>query len=128
KLPRAQVVVVTTPQPASVNVAQRAGIMARKVQHEVLGVIENMSHLVCSRCGAQHAIFGSGGGSQLAEKLGTRLLAQLPLQEELRVAADAGQPVALFAPDSQVARAFLALADRVAELTLPVERVTAASS
>ena len=126
KLPRAQIVVVTTPQPASVTVAQRTGIMARKVQHEVLGVIENMSYLVCSRCGERHEIFGSGGGRQLAEKLGTRLLGQLPIQEELREASDAGKPVALYAPESAVARAFLELADRIAELTLPAERRVAA--
>jgi len=93
----------------------------------VLGVIENMSYLVCSRCGERHEIFGRGGGQQLAEKLGTRLLGQLPIQEELREAADAGKPVAIHAPESQVAKAFLELAGRIAEITLPAERLVAAS-
>ena len=80
-LPRAEVYVVTTPQPAAQRVAQRAAFMAEKVNLEVKGVIENMSWFTGDD-GARYEIFGSGGGEELAERLGEPLLGKVPLLSE----------------------------------------------
>jgi ATP-binding protein involved in chromosome partitioning len=108
-LPRAEVVVVTTPQPAAQQVAVRAAAMAEKTGMRISGVVENMSWLV----GTGQEIFGAGGGQALADEVGTQLLAQVPLDPVLREAADAGQPVLERAPDSEAARAITALAERL---------------
>ena len=78
-LPRAEVVVVTTPQPAAQKVAQRAAYMARKVNLAVIGVIENMSWFTCDHGDASTALFGEGGGQELADQLDVPLLGQVPL-------------------------------------------------
>ena len=108
-LPRAEVIVVTTPQPAAQQVAIRAAQMAEKVGMRVSGVVENMSYLV----GTGQEIFGSGGGARLAEQTGTPLLGSIPLDPVLREAADAGTPVREVAPESEAAVAIDALAVRV---------------
>jgi len=82
-LPRAEVVVVTTPQPAAQEVAARAAFMAKKTSMRLLGVVENMSG----------DVFGSGGGEALAEELGVPLLGTIPLAPRLREAGDAGEPL-----------------------------------
>ena len=98
-LPRAEVLVVTTPQPAAQQVAVRAAQMAEKLGLRITGVIENMSWLV----GTGQEIFGSGGGERLAEEVGAPLLGRVPLDPVLREAADAGVPVLEAAPDSEAA-------------------------
>ncbi|MES1246352.1 MAG: P-loop NTPase, partial [Actinomycetota bacterium] len=81
-LPKAEVVVVTTPQKLAQDVASRAASMARKTNMRILGVIENMSG----------DVFGSGGGQELATQLGVSLLGTVPLDQELREACDRGEP------------------------------------
>ena len=112
-LPRAEVYVVTTPQPAAQRVAQRAAFMAEKVNLDVKGIIENMSWFTGDD-GKRYELFGSGGGAELAEELGVPLLAQLPLVPELREGGDTGRPITAVDPDSESAQAFFALADKVA--------------
>ena len=97
-LPRAEVVVVTTPQPAAQEVAARAALMAQKTSMRLVGVIENMSG----------EVFGSGGGERLADELGVPLLGRIPLDSALREAGDAGEP--LVTPE------IAAIAERVVEL------------
>ena len=109
-LPDAALLVVTTPQQAARTVASRVGTMARDVRMPVSGVIENMSQLVCPACGTHSSLFGSGGGTQLAEELGVPLLGQVPLDLALREAGDSGVPVVVSAPDSPSARALNAAA------------------
>jgi ATP-binding protein involved in chromosome partitioning len=99
-LPRAEAVVVTTPQPLAQEVASRAASMARKTGMQLLGVVENMTS----------EVFGSGGGERLAAELGAKLLAQIPLDARLREAADEGVPLVVSAPDSEPARAIAELA------------------
>jgi ATP-binding protein involved in chromosome partitioning len=106
-LPRAEAVIVTTPQPAAQQVAVRAAQMAQKTGMRVVGVIENMSRLV----GTGQELFGSGGGRRLAEQIGAPLLGDVPLDPALREAADAGIPVTEAAPASEAAAAVVALAD-----------------
>jgi ATP-binding protein involved in chromosome partitioning len=108
-LPRAEAIVVTTPQPAAQQVAARAAVMAQKTGMKITGVVENMSYLV----GTGQEVFGSGGGQKLADELGVPLLAQIPLDPALREASDAGMPVHEAAPLSEASAAIFALADEV---------------
>jgi ATP-binding protein involved in chromosome partitioning len=110
-LPRAEVVVATTPQRAAQEVAVRAAEMARKTNMRLLGVVENMSYLV----GSGETIFGEGGGAELAQALGVPLLGQVPLDPALRKAADAGDPIVLADPDAESSQAILAVAGAIAE-------------
>jgi len=103
-LPRAEVVVVTTPQPLAQEVAARAATMAQKTSMRLLGVVENMSG----------GVFGSGGGLELAAALGTELLGSVPLDGALRQAGDDGRPVVLAEPDSESAHAIVEIAGRIA--------------
>lgn len=111
-LPRAQVLVVTTPQPTAQRVARRAALMATQVDQEVIGVVENMAWFTGDD-GKQYELFGSGGGAALAHELGVPLMAQIPLVPAMREGADIGQPVSDAAPDSEAARAFVTLAEAV---------------
>ena len=108
-LPRAQVIVVTTPQPTAQRVAKRAALMARKVNQEVVGVVENMSWFTGDD-GTRYQIFGEGGGGALADELGVPLLGQIPLLPAMGRGADDGIPVGLAAPGSEAAQAFSDLA------------------
>ena len=102
-LPRAEVLVVTTPQPLAQEVAARAAMMAQKTGQKLLGVVENMSG----------DMFGSGGGAQLAEELGVSLLGTVPLDAALREAGDTGAPVVETDPESESARAIVEIAEAV---------------
>jgi ATP-binding protein involved in chromosome partitioning len=108
-LPRADVVVVTTPQAAAQQVAVRAAAMAEKTGMRITGVIENMSYLV----GTGQRIFGEGGGQALADEVGAPLLGSIPLDPALREAADAGTPVLVSAPESEAALAITAAAEAI---------------
>jgi ATP-binding protein involved in chromosome partitioning len=120
-LPGAEIVVVTTPQEAAAEVAERAGTMASMLHQRVVGVIENMSFLVCPHCGPEHRLelFGSGGGERVAATLSGRfgydvpLLAQVPIEESLREGGDAGKPVVDSDPTAASARVLVELADRL---------------
>jgi len=111
-LPRAEVVIVTTPQPAAQKVAQRAAYMARKVNLQVMGVIENMSWFRCDH-GTEYRLFGEGGGRELAEQLEVPLLGQVPLVPELREGADYGEPIVVSDPANEASQAFAAMAERI---------------
>ncbi len=112
-LPRIEMYVVTTPQAAAQRVAQRSAYAARKLKLAVRGVIENMSWFTGDD-GRRYEIFGAGGGERLAQELGIPLLGQIPLDTQLRVGGDSGEPVVVAHPDSEVAQAFVALATTVA--------------
>jgi ATP-binding protein involved in chromosome partitioning len=109
-LPRAEALVVTTPQPAAQQVAVRAAQMALKTGMRVSGAVENMSYLV----GTGQEIFGSGGGQRLAQEIGVPLVGRIPLDPVLREAADAGQSVLEVDPDAESAQAIQSLAEVVA--------------
>jgi ATP-binding protein involved in chromosome partitioning len=124
KLPNAEIVVVTTPQQAAIEVAERAGTMAGIMQQKVIGVIENMSYLdtECPHCGRTHRVdlFGSGGGqtvaAHLTERLGYEvpLLAEVPLERDYRAASDAGLPLVSLDSTLPSAAALAGLAERLA--------------
>ena len=120
-LPRSEVYVVTTPQPAAQRVAQRAAFMAKKVNLEVKGIIENMSWFTGDD-GRRYEIFGAGGGQELADRLGVPLLGKLPLLAELRVGSDEGHPIVSEDPEGEVAQIFAAIAERIAVELAPTRR------
>jgi ATP-binding protein involved in chromosome partitioning len=114
-LPGAEVVVVTTPQEAAAEVAERAGTMASMMHQRVVGVVENMSYLPCPHCtpeGKEHRleVFGSGGGERVAQTLSSRfgydvpVLGQIPLDISLREGGDAGKPIVEADPTAPAAR------------------------
>jgi ATP-binding protein involved in chromosome partitioning len=117
-LPRAEVLVVTTPQPAAQQVAVRAAQMAQKTGMRLVGAIENMSFLV----GTGDELFGAGGGQALAEELDIPLLGQVPLDPALREAADHGEPLVWSAPEAEAAQAIVRIADSLAEARRPAFR------
>jgi ATP-binding protein involved in chromosome partitioning len=100
-LPNAELLIVTTPQLAASEVAERAGALVTQTRQRIVGVIENMSYMVCPHCGEQMDVFGSGGGEKVAETLtritGTSvpLLGQVPLDPRLREGGDNGTPLVL---------------------------------
>ncbi|MGA9834735.1 MAG: Mrp/NBP35 family ATP-binding protein [Trebonia sp.] len=108
-LPNAELLVVTTPQLAAAEVAERAGAIVTQTRQRITGVIENMSYLLCPHCGEQMDVFGSGGGQAVAAKLsqltGTTvpLLGQIPLDTRLREGGDNGTPLVLDDPSSPAA-------------------------
>jgi len=106
-LPRAEAVVVTTPQRAAQQVAVRAAQMARKTNMRLLGVVENMSYLV----GSGEELFGTGGGEALATEVEAPLLGRIPFDPRLGAYADEGVPIVLTEPDAEVSRAITALAE-----------------
>jgi ATP-binding protein involved in chromosome partitioning len=118
RLPTARLVIVTTPQQAAAEVAERAGTLAKQTGQRVSGVVENMSWLSCPHCGGRLEIFGSGGGARvsaaLSERLGydVPLLAQIPLEPAMREAGDAGRPATEVAGRDALA-AITELADRL---------------
>ena len=112
-LPRGEVYVVTTPQPAAQKVARMSAAMAAKVNLPVKGIIENMSWFVGDD-GKRYELFGAGGGQELADELGVPLLGQLPLVPALRVGSDEGRPITAVDPDSDSAQAFQAIARQIA--------------
>jgi ATP-binding protein involved in chromosome partitioning len=111
-LPRAEVLVVTTPQPAAQRVAVRAAAMAEKVDLRVIGVVENMSWFTGDD-GTRYELFGAGGGDELATELGVPLLARIPLVPALREGGDVGRPIVAVDPDGEVGQAFRHLAERL---------------
>jgi ATP-binding protein involved in chromosome partitioning len=121
-LPNAEFIVVTTPQDAATEVAERAGTMASMLHQRVIGVIENMSYLACPHCGPEHRleVFGSGGGARVAETLGARfgydvpLLGEVPIDLGLREGGDAGKPVVEADPTSPSAQVLTAIGTSLA--------------
>jgi ATP-binding protein involved in chromosome partitioning len=115
-LPGGSMVVVTTPQDAASNVAERAGRMAQhpNVKLKLLGVIENMTGFVCPHCGEITDVFGTGGGQKTADALGIPSLGAVPMQVSLREGADTGRPIVLTEPDSPAGRALREIASSLA--------------
>jgi ATP-binding protein involved in chromosome partitioning len=112
-LPGASMLVVTTPQEAAREVAERAGKMAERTDLRKLGVIENMSYYVCPHCGERDAIFGEGGGRIAAEALDVPLMGQIPLIPALREGGDSGVPIVLSHPDAPASVALRGAAEMI---------------
>jgi ATP-binding protein involved in chromosome partitioning len=122
-------VIVTTPQDVALLDARKGIEMFNKVGVPILGVVENMSLHICSACGHEEAIFGSGGGELLSSEYGVDVIARLPLDIVIRETADSGNPVVASDADHTAAQAYLSLAKRVVEQVNSIEasRVTSPS-
>ena len=106
-------VIVSTPQDVALSDARRGVRMFERTQVPVLGLVENMSYFCCPNCGHREEIFGHGGARAEAQRLGTEFLGEVPLLPDIRQSGDAGEPIVAAAPESEGARAFAALAQRV---------------
>ncbi|HZB30032.1 MAG TPA: P-loop NTPase [Streptosporangiaceae bacterium] len=118
-VPAAEILVVTTPQKAAAEVAERAGAIATQTHQQIVGVIENMSYLPCPHCGERTDVFGTGGGQSVADALtqtlGARvpLLGQVPIDLRLRAGGDDGRPLVLSEPDAPAAKELRTIADKI---------------
>ena len=116
-IPNSEIVVVTTPQIAAAEVAERAGRIAHQIHQRVIGVIENMSEYGCPTCGEKIALFGAGGGEETSKRLSALvgidvpLLGEIAFNPELRTGGDEGVPLVQAAPESESAQTILAIAE-----------------
>ncbi len=118
-IPVSGAVIVTTPQDIALLDARKALKMFEKVKVPVIGIIENMSTHICSHCGHEEAIFGSGGGASMAKQYGVDLLGALPLDAAIREGVDNGKPTVAMDPDSRVSEIFKDIALKIsAKLSL----------
>ncbi|MFW5815729.1 MAG: iron-sulfur cluster carrier protein ApbC [Wenzhouxiangella sp.] len=125
QIPVAGAIAVTTPQEVAVDDVRRAALMFAKVKIPVLGVLENMSTHICTNCGFEEAVFGSGGGERIAAELGLPLLGQVPLNAGLGRSTDEGAPIVAAEPDHPAAQRFREIARRTAALLSVQARNTA---
>jgi len=112
-IPQSKEVIVTTPHATAAFVAARAGAMALNTNHEILGVVENMSYFECEKCGEKQYIFGRGGGAKLAEELHTELLAQIPLGAPDNHVSEPDFSPSVYKEDSATGQLFGELAERI---------------
>jgi len=113
-VPVAGAIVVTTPQQVSLADSRRAVAMYKKLNIPTLGIIENMSYFDCPSCHHESDIFGRGGGEEMAKTLSTPFLGRLPIYQPIREGSDVGVPLMVSEPESQAARAFMTVAERMA--------------
>jgi ATP-binding protein involved in chromosome partitioning len=106
-------VIVTTPQDVALIDVRRGVQMFRKLNVPVLGVVENMSYLVCPHCRGEVDIFSRGGGKRMSEKFNVPFLGEIPIDPEIRKGGDEGSPIVISHPESLAAKAFMDVADRV---------------
>lgn len=120
-IPNSELLVVTTPQVAASEVAERAGRIAHQLKQRILGVVENMSAAPCPHCGEAIDLFGRGGGEESAKRLSdlvgadVPLIARIPFDIELRSGGDEGKPIVVTSPESSAAQAFTALAAQLSQ-------------
>ncbi len=105
---------MTTPQDIALLDARKALKMFQKAEVSVLGIIENMSTHICSQCGHEEHIFGSGGGDRMAKQYGVDLLGSLPLDIRIREGVDEGKPTVALHPDSAITLNYRAIARKAA--------------
>jgi ATP-binding protein involved in chromosome partitioning len=117
-LPTADIVVVTTPQQSASDVAERSGLIARQLGQRVIGVVENMTDWVDTD-GVAHTMFGSGGGDEVANRLGVPLLGSIPLTPIVTRSSDRGEPFVLDEPHGPAATAVGAIADALLDAAIP---------
>lgn len=114
-IPLTGVVIVMTPQDVAMQIASKALGMFRQLKVKVLGIVENMSYFICPHCHESTEIFSRGGGRRASERLGVPFLGEIPLDQDLRVGGDLGQPILTMAPESPTAEIYRKLAETLAE-------------
>ena len=116
RVPMSGALIVTTPQDIALLDACKGIEMFRKVEVPILGIVENMSHHICTECGHRESIFGSGGGAMIAAEYKVKLLAQLPLSIAIREQSDGGTPPVIADPEGETAQIFRTLARDIHEM------------
>jgi ATP-binding protein involved in chromosome partitioning len=116
RVPLSGAVIVSTPQDIALVDVRKGINMFRQVNVPVLGIVENMSYFLCPKCGERSHIFHHGGAREMAERLGTEFLGEIPLDIEIRLTSDSGQPIVVAQPDCAHAKAYHRIAARVTEL------------
>lgn len=116
-IPQSKEIIVTTPHATASFVAARAGTMAIKTEHEIIGVVENMAYFESKLTGEREYVFGRGGGGKLAETLHCDLLAQIPLGDPENHPLDPDFSPSVFAEDSPIGKLYIELAEKVVERT-----------
>ena len=114
KVPVSGAIIVTTPQDIALLDARKGFKMFEKVEVPILGIVENMSTHICSKCGHEEHIFGEGGGSRMAEQYGVRFLGALPLETRIREETDSGKPTVVAEPESRPAMVYREIARKAA--------------
>ena len=89
--------------------------MFKRVEVPVLGIVENMSYFICSNCQERHEIFSNGGAKKEAEKFQTPFLGEIPIDKNLRIHSDEGRPVCISDPESDIAKIYLEIAEKVSK-------------
>ncbi len=112
QVPLAGAIIVSTPQDLALIDARKGLAMFQKTDVPVIGIVENMSYFICTKCGERHEIFGHGGAEQEALKLGVPFLGAIPLDLAIRERSDAGQPIVATMPDSPHSKIFRDIAAR----------------
>jgi ATP-binding protein involved in chromosome partitioning len=111
------VIIVTIPSEVSQDVVKKAVTFARKMDTPVVGIVENMSGIVCPHCGERIDVFGVGGGERISSEMGVPLLGSIPLDPNISTATDSGTPFIVAEPDSQAAKSFEAIVEKIEEFT-----------
>ena len=106
-------IIISTPQDVALADARKGINMFKKVNVPVLGLVENMSYFICDSCGARHEIFASGGVKKEAIKTDTPFLGELPIDKNLRINSDTGQPVCIAEPEGEIAKTYLSIAKKI---------------
>jgi ATP-binding protein involved in chromosome partitioning len=118
-IPATGAIVVTTPQEVSVLDSRKAVVFAMKLNLRVLGIIENMSGLICPHCGRRIDLFKTGGGERAAAELGVPFLGRIPIDPQIVVSGDEGKPFADVQKDSEASRAFREIVDKILSSAVP---------
>ena len=111
------VVIVTIPSEVSQDVVKKAVTFARKMGTPIIGIVENMSGIVCPHCGEHIDVFGVGGGEKITSEMGVTLLGSIPLDPQISKDSDTGTPFIVAEPDSQASKAFEAIVEKIEEFT-----------
>ena len=111
------VIIVTIPSEVSQDVVKKAVTFARKMGTPIIGIVENMSGIVCPHCGECIDVFGAGGGERIAGEMGVPLLGSIPLDPSISTATDIGTPFIVAEPDSQATKAFEAIVEKIEKFT-----------
>jgi ATP-binding protein involved in chromosome partitioning len=120
-IPNSEILVITTPQIAAAEVAERAGRIAHQLKQHIIGVVENMSDMSCPKCGEKLSLFGNGGGAESAARLSNlvgsevSVIASIPFTPELREGGDNGNPIVIADPESEASKAINELALKLAK-------------
>jgi ATP-binding protein involved in chromosome partitioning len=118
-IPATGAIIVTTPQEVSVMDSRKAVVFAMKLNLKVLGIIENMSGMVCPHCGQRIDLFKKGGGEKAAAEMNVPFLGGIPVDSRIVISGDEGKPFAIHLPDSEAAKAFREIVDKILNVESP---------